>query len=438
MNKKKVRGIRRDVLERILEFAKKSHPREVGGILFVKPELGSDGVINDVREINLGPKSAPQVKIRYPLLNSTLVFGKYSDSVRKSLSYVGVGTVHSHPGYDSRPSIKDLELFSSFGDTNIIIFYPYTLRSWCAYDRNGYPIELKMVEKTKLYEKITDTSESTALVKKIDDWRNTPVKFSDITCTTIKREYSTERIRKGRHIKSLKGRWCYPDEIAGEYYESSGLSVIYPSHFDYIHAVLGVNKTQKTDEHGFSKRLDVIYVNYLDPKYPNYYGYTYLPLSELEKKLSYIKSSNLLSEYEERSKIYQENMEKPGITAGVNAIIIFKQDEQDLLKYHQKYRQLRKETSKFVSEFLLTHPERINQFIRLLRYISLQNSLMFGHRLPIFAYKEDMGECKFCKCYTHSVASTRKQLLKEDRIFYHWNQEYAHFDYEVLMIKKLY
>ena len=58
------------------------------------------------------------------------------------LSYVG--TAHSHPGGSNRPSLEDLNNY--YGVVSIIISYPYDYNTTGAYDRNGKPMDLEIVD----------------------------------------------------------------------------------------------------------------------------------------------------------------------------------------------------------------------------------------------------------------------------------------------------
>jgi proteasome lid subunit RPN8/RPN11 len=56
-----------------------------------------------------------------------------------------VGSVHSHPSSNYYPSKADLDFFGKAGMVNIIAAYPYTDRSWQAYNRSGDKIDLEIV-----------------------------------------------------------------------------------------------------------------------------------------------------------------------------------------------------------------------------------------------------------------------------------------------------
>lgn len=55
------------------------------------------------------------------------------------------GSVHSHPNGVLRPSAADLSTFDS-NDVHVIIGAPYGPDDWQAFDRDGQPVELPVVE----------------------------------------------------------------------------------------------------------------------------------------------------------------------------------------------------------------------------------------------------------------------------------------------------
>lgn len=57
-----------------------------------------------------------------------------------------VGTVHSHPSGNLRPSRTDMELFERKGKYHIIVGTPYSISSWKCYDKNGKPITLEVID----------------------------------------------------------------------------------------------------------------------------------------------------------------------------------------------------------------------------------------------------------------------------------------------------
>jgi proteasome lid subunit RPN8/RPN11 len=124
--RRKVWGIDTDVLEMISEASRDSLPNE-----FVAALRAEDGVIT---EILLFPGSYSNEHSAFMHLHMLPI----------DLSVVG--TVHSHPGPSNRPSAEDLHLFGTFGSTHIITCLPYDRRSWRAYDRDGRPVELEVVD----------------------------------------------------------------------------------------------------------------------------------------------------------------------------------------------------------------------------------------------------------------------------------------------------
>ena len=56
-----------------------------------------------------------------------------------------VGSAHSHPSGNIRPSEADLHLFSQFGPIHIIMGWPFTMDSWKAFSRDGEEIHLDVV-----------------------------------------------------------------------------------------------------------------------------------------------------------------------------------------------------------------------------------------------------------------------------------------------------
>ena len=57
-----------------------------------------------------------------------------------------VGTVHSHPSGNRRPSIDDLELFDRKGSYHIIVGSPFNESSWTCYNNKGEEIQLEVVD----------------------------------------------------------------------------------------------------------------------------------------------------------------------------------------------------------------------------------------------------------------------------------------------------
>jgi proteasome lid subunit RPN8/RPN11 len=121
-----VTRIKRSVLELIMAAAKENYPNEWSGQLRAR-----NGVIFELT-----------------MLPGTMV-GRDNALVNlwmMPIDYTVVGSVHSHPSGNYRPSEADREFFQKFGSVHIIAGRPYTLRTWQAYDYNGEPIGLEIVD----------------------------------------------------------------------------------------------------------------------------------------------------------------------------------------------------------------------------------------------------------------------------------------------------
>ncbi|PSQ19648.1 proteasome protein [Halobacteriales archaeon QS_8_69_26] len=128
-------GIAADTLEFVLEASEDSHPDEYMGMLrgTRARDLGIEEkglVVTDVLVIP-GTKSNPV---------SATVKTNMIPNDRKS-----VGSVHSHPNGVLRPSDEDLATFGS-GQVHIISGYPYGWRDWKAFDRDGQPRKLEVID----------------------------------------------------------------------------------------------------------------------------------------------------------------------------------------------------------------------------------------------------------------------------------------------------
>lgn len=76
-------------------------------------------------------------------------FGKTHSSLRIDLipfDPLIVGSIHSHPSPNARPSSADKNFFSRLGSIHIIIGHPYTFNTMRAYLSNGKPISLPLGE----------------------------------------------------------------------------------------------------------------------------------------------------------------------------------------------------------------------------------------------------------------------------------------------------
>jgi proteasome lid subunit RPN8/RPN11 len=76
-------------------------------------------------------------------------FGKTHSSVRTDLipfDPLIVGSIHSHPNENARPSSADRNFFSRMGHVHIIAGYPYSFETMRAYSAQGKPISLTIKE----------------------------------------------------------------------------------------------------------------------------------------------------------------------------------------------------------------------------------------------------------------------------------------------------
>ena len=128
-------GIAAETLEFILRASEDTHPREYMGFLRATDAsrlgLDRDGqVITDVLVIP-GTKSSPT--------SATVQEFMRPNNVQS------VGSVHSHPNGVLRPSDADLGTFGQ-GDVHIIVGAPYGRTDWQAFDNDGSPVELDVLD----------------------------------------------------------------------------------------------------------------------------------------------------------------------------------------------------------------------------------------------------------------------------------------------------
>jgi len=128
-------GIADSALEFALAASEESHPNEYMGILrgedARKLGLDADGtVLSDVLVIP-GTESNP--------VSATLKTSMVPNDLRAA------GSIHSHPNGVLRPSDADLQTFGR-GDVHIIVGAPYGKEDWQAFDNEGEPIELDVLD----------------------------------------------------------------------------------------------------------------------------------------------------------------------------------------------------------------------------------------------------------------------------------------------------
>lgn len=128
-------GIAAETLEFVLEASEQTHPNEYMGLLRGEDArrlgLERDGtVITDVLVIP-GTESNP--------VSATVETSMIPNDMRS------VGSVHSHPNGVLRPSDADLGTFTK-GSVHIIIGAPYGRDDWKAFDREGEPRDLDVLD----------------------------------------------------------------------------------------------------------------------------------------------------------------------------------------------------------------------------------------------------------------------------------------------------
>jgi len=120
--------ITRDCLQLILESSKSSYPQEFGGLLR-RDDITKDTIVEVV------------------LLPGTIAGDSHAifRMNMKPIDFSIIGTVHSHPSPNNRPSNADKQLFERYGSIHIIVAYPFTLDSWQGYDYYGNPCAITVV-----------------------------------------------------------------------------------------------------------------------------------------------------------------------------------------------------------------------------------------------------------------------------------------------------
>lgn len=120
--------IDREVVDEVLQIAQESYPNEfvamlqgtvkdnilhIDGLLFLPGETSDRGAVMNI--------------FMMPLVNE------------------GIGSVHSHPGYDGSPSGADLHFFSKHGLFHMIVPQPYSQDSILAYNSFGERVDFRVI-----------------------------------------------------------------------------------------------------------------------------------------------------------------------------------------------------------------------------------------------------------------------------------------------------
>lgn len=118
-------GIRRALIDLLLEIGRDSHPREFAGILGEE-----DGIISV-----------------FTMLPGTVTGGGSATLFldMMPLDTHIAGSAHSHPNGVLSPSPADLSFFPRTGRYHLIVGYPYTRNSWQCFYPDGSPAKLEVV-----------------------------------------------------------------------------------------------------------------------------------------------------------------------------------------------------------------------------------------------------------------------------------------------------
>jgi len=132
---RRVRGIAADTIEFALEAAADTHPNEYMGMLRGEPASnfdieGGGYVITDVLVIPATESSPTSATVKSNLIPN---------------DNRNLGSIHSHPNGVLRPSDEDLQTFGS-GVVHVIMGAPYERGDWRAFDREGDPTDLDVLD----------------------------------------------------------------------------------------------------------------------------------------------------------------------------------------------------------------------------------------------------------------------------------------------------
>ncbi|RQG89985.1 proteasome protein [Natrarchaeobius halalkaliphilus] len=128
-------GIAEETLEFAIESSEASHPAEYMGFLrgteAHRLELDRDGLV--ITDILVVPGTESNS------VSATVRTSQIPNDVK------ALGSVHSHPNGVIRPSDADLETFGR-GSVHIIIGAPYGRTDWKAFDSQGRPTNLNVID----------------------------------------------------------------------------------------------------------------------------------------------------------------------------------------------------------------------------------------------------------------------------------------------------
>ena len=119
--------IPRAVLELILHASRSAYPNEFGALI--------RGEGTRIKELLLLPGTIQGKRFASFHMNMLPIDSK------------AIGVVHSHPSGNNHPSAADLQMFSKYGNVNLIAGYPYmTVYDLAAYDSMGDIQEIEIID----------------------------------------------------------------------------------------------------------------------------------------------------------------------------------------------------------------------------------------------------------------------------------------------------
>ncbi|MDD5148690.1 MAG: Mov34/MPN/PAD-1 family protein [Candidatus ainarchaeum sp.] len=118
--------IRRGTIESIIEAAKNVYPKEFVSLLGSKKKNGT------IDELVVAPATFG---------DSFSSVDLYDLPFDKGI----IGSVHSHPSPDNRPSSADKRFFKKTGEIHLIIGYPFTINNIRAFNAEGKQIGIEVI-----------------------------------------------------------------------------------------------------------------------------------------------------------------------------------------------------------------------------------------------------------------------------------------------------
>jgi proteasome lid subunit RPN8/RPN11 len=121
----KIRGIRKNLLELLLELGREHHPSEYVALLREK-----DGIINEVDLLpgTIGREDSASLYLDMMPLDTHIT-----------------GSAHSHPNGVLRPSDADISFFPRTGRYHFIVGYPYQENNWRCFKSDGTSKQIEVI-----------------------------------------------------------------------------------------------------------------------------------------------------------------------------------------------------------------------------------------------------------------------------------------------------